>query len=104
MSLPKLVRDRIPEILTNKGIGHTTKVLENDQEYHKALVRKLAEEAIEYLKTPSTEELSDVLEAVEALRQFHPQLDAVRADKRAERGGFEKRLVLLTLDEEKSPN
>lgn len=101
---PKLVRDRIPEILTNKGVGHTTKVLTDDKEFKEALVRKVAEEAIEFLKKPSTEELGDVLEAVEALREFYPRLDAVRMEKRAERGGFEGRIVLLTLDEEKSPN
>lgn len=78
----KLVRDRIPELIRRNGGEAQTSRL-SDQEFATALARKLVEEAEEFATTPSSEELADVLE-----------LEAVRRAKAAERGGFDKRLLL----------
>jgi len=45
----KLVRDRIPEILTNRGIIFSTHIAD-DEEYRKALYAKLLEEANEFIE------------------------------------------------------
>lgn len=97
----KLVRDRIPEVLKEKGISCEIKVLD-DQEYHQALLEKLKEEVGEYLSATKTvhqtEELADVIEVVDALLRIHgstlENLETVLRQKRAERGGFSQRIFL----------
>lgn len=93
----KLVRDRVPELIRRNGGEAQTSRL-SDQEFATALARKLVEEAEEFATTPSSEELADVLEVVHALAGQTgisvDELEAVRRAKAAERGGFDKRLLL----------
>ena len=117
----KLVRDRIPEIIAAEGSTPVVRVLE-PVEYAAALRTKLAEEMHEYLAaaqaadrsgdgdtataatatasatTAATEELADLLELLHALAALHecsaPELEALREQKRAARGGFAQRLWL----------
>ena len=91
----KLVRDRIPELLDQKGVPYE-KHIADDTEYKQELVKKLMEEAQEFSDDPSVEELADVLEVVKALERLpdYAQLEAARVKKRTERGGFEDRIVL----------
>lgn len=91
----KLVRDRIPEILDAKGIPYDLRIAE-DAEYKTELIKKLVEEAAEFSEVSSVEELSDVLEVISALQTLpeYADVESVRALKREERGGFDKKIIL----------
>jgi predicted house-cleaning noncanonical NTP pyrophosphatase (MazG superfamily) len=91
----KLVRDKIPEILDKKGVSYE-KRLAGPEEYQAELIKKLVEEAQEFAEAGSKEELADVLEVIEALKLLpdYAGVEEVRLAKRAERGGFEGRIVL----------
>jgi predicted house-cleaning noncanonical NTP pyrophosphatase (MazG superfamily) len=93
----KLVRDRIPENI--KMAGHESKIrVLDDDEYGLYLRKKLQEEVDEFQDSKSLEELAYILEVVYALAAVQGKspedLEALRADKRGKRGGFEKRLLL----------
>jgi len=88
----KLVRDKIPEIMRSEGRNPEVEQISGER-LRIALKDKLVEEANELLYAEDiTEELADVLEVAEALmieyRLDPGRVDAVRADKRASRGGF----------------
>jgi predicted house-cleaning noncanonical NTP pyrophosphatase (MazG superfamily) len=92
----KLVRDRIPEIIKASGETPVTHVLD-DKAYLAELVRKLQEECDEFKTDLSLEELADVQEVVFALADAlasRAELERVRADKVATRGGFRDKLFL----------
>jgi len=93
----KLVRDRIPEIISASGGDPRISILD-EAAYRAALRAKLAEEVDEFLEGNQVEELADVLEVVYALGRLEgltpERLETLRADKLAERGGFERRLML----------
>src|ERR1043166_6570284 len=97
MKYNKLVRDRIPEIIENKGLVAVTHVAA-DEEYGRKLQEKLQEELDEILSNPSPEEIADLLEVIDALCKFYDyDLDAVeriRLDKARSRGTFEERIIL----------
>jgi predicted house-cleaning noncanonical NTP pyrophosphatase (MazG superfamily) len=96
----KLVRDRIPEIIEATGQRCTIDVLHGPA-YLQALLSKLIEEAQEAAAASRQEraaELADVLEVVEAIMRAE-DLDPVdvrqlQAEKREQRGGFQKGLWL----------
>ncbi|HEY0979436.1 MAG TPA: nucleoside triphosphate pyrophosphohydrolase [Candidatus Paceibacterota bacterium] len=81
----KLVRDRIPEILDAKGVSYEQRVA-SDTEYRTELIKKLVEEAHEFEEEGSIEELADVLEVIDALRQLpeYSEVAAAQSEKRAE--------------------
>lgn len=98
----KLVRDRIPELIEEAGGRPAVRTA--DQSEHRAFLKaKLYEEAGEYAASGDPEELADLLEVVRALARTHAldpaELDRIRAAKAVERGGFDKRLVLLSPDQ-----
>lgn len=97
MKYDKLVRDLIPDIITAKGQNVVARVAEHD-EYQRRLRDKLQEEVAEFLESGAPEELADIMEVVHALGNvagLNPAgLEKVRAAKAAERGGFEKRIIL----------
>jgi predicted house-cleaning noncanonical NTP pyrophosphatase (MazG superfamily) len=93
----KLVRDKIPEIIKKKDeipIAHVA----NKKEYWQALKRKLKEEVNEFLKSPTREELADILEIIYAICDFKKidkkELESLRKKKVKQRGGFEKKIIL----------
>ncbi|MEI7480271.1 MAG: nucleoside triphosphate pyrophosphohydrolase [bacterium] len=94
-SYNKLVRDHIPEILDKKGIPHEQRVA-NPEEYKNELIKKLQEELVEFLENPTVEELADIMEVIIAMRTLpeFADVEEVRRQKREDRGGFEKRLIL----------
>lgn len=93
----KLIRDNIPEIINSKGETSVTHVA-SDAEYWQHLLIKLAEEVVEYTEKPSLDEMADILEVIHAIIDFknidEAELERVRQDKKKERGGFSKRLIL----------
>ncbi len=93
----KLVRDRIPEIIEQGGGSCTTEIL-GQEAYLQMLHRKLREELEEYLHSGEAEELADLLEVMQATaaaRGFAwAEVEALREQKKAARGGFEKRILL----------
>ncbi len=99
----KLIRDRIPEILT--GAGYTYDIVTmNEQEYQQALREKLVEEALEAASADSQHlitELADLHEVIDALTTSNGITPGdVRAEqerRRAERGGFTQRFRLLKI-------
>ena len=99
----KLVRDRIPEIIENSGKTCSTSIL-SESEYIKMLDEKLNEELLEYQESKSMEELADLLEVVRAVAAARgssiEEVERIRLDKAAKRGGFEKRILLLEVQED----
>ena len=93
----KLVRDRIPEIIEADGNTCITEVLPDDR-YLQMLDAKLDEELAEYQESKSLEELADLLEVMRAVVKARgwtwEQLELVRQEKTAKRGGFEKKILL----------
>ena len=93
----KLVRDRIPEIIETDGKTCVCETL-SDEEYVRLLDKKLNEELAEYQESKSLEELADLLEVMQAVVRARgwtlDELEQVRADKAAERGGFTKKILL----------
>jgi len=100
----KLVRDRIPEIIEKDGRHSEIKIL-NETEYHQALLRKLVEEANEVATAEEDElvkELADLYEVIDTLLVAFDLDKATIVDvqkkRRVERGGFDKRIKLLSTD------
>lgn len=97
----KLIRDKIPEVITQKGGKYKTRVLLK-KEFEKELKKKLLEESKELLEAPKKElvnELSDVLEVIKSLASHYKidfkEIEKYRIKKRKERGGFLKGLFLI---------
>ncbi|RAW10123.1 phosphoribosyl-ATP pyrophosphohydrolase [Paenibacillus taichungensis] len=102
----KLVRDKIPHIITSSGKECRTRILD-PEEYKQELRTKLQEESNEYVSAANDqealEELADMLEVIRALAEVHganaAELDKLRAEKAEERGGFQERVYLIDVDE-----
>lgn len=98
----KLVRDNIPKIIEQSGKSCAIRVLDDD-EYLKALSAKLSEEVEEYLQSGSPEELADIIEVAQALAVANgctaERLESIRKAKAAERGAFEKKIMLQTVSD-----
>lgn len=93
----KLVRDRIPEIIEADRKICICETL-SDADYIDLLDQKLNEELAEYQESKSLEELADLLEVMQAVVKARgwtlEELEQLRADKAARRGGFEKKILL----------
>jgi predicted house-cleaning noncanonical NTP pyrophosphatase (MazG superfamily) len=93
----KLVRDGIPTVIEANGETPETHVA-TDDEYRRRLHEKLDEEVTEFHDDPSAEELADIREVIDALREVHDiDEDAVvraRHEKAEDRGRFEDGVVL----------
>ena len=98
----KLVRDRIPEIIEASGKTCKTEIL-NDEEYLRMIDTKLDEELAEYHKDQNIEELADLMEVIYAAAAAQgytlEELERVRAQKAANRGGFQKKILLVEVVE-----
>jgi len=97
MKYNKLVRDKIPEIIKNKGsvpISH----IASGNEYWQKLKEKLQEEVNEFLEDENNEELADILEVIYAICDFKKigkdELELLRKKKAKERGGFKNKIIL----------
>lgn len=98
----KIVRDKIPEIIKSEFKECTTKVVygKDKLEY---LYKKLFEESSELSESGSIEELADIQEVVNAIRKelgiSEEELEKVRISKVDKRGGFDKGIVLIEVNE-----
>ena len=101
----KLVRDRIPEIIEASGKRCVYSTL-SDEEYLAKLDEKLNEELAEYQESKSMEELADLLEVIRAVAVARgssiEEVEAIRQDKAAKRGGFEKKILLTEVEYDNS--
>ncbi len=97
MKYDKLVRDRIPEIIEAKGERCAYHVA-SDDEYRQKLYEKLGEEASELAIARDASEVSDVLEVIDAIVELEGfsrnEIECVKREKFAKRGGFSKRYIL----------
>ncbi|MDD2469323.1 MAG: nucleoside triphosphate pyrophosphohydrolase [Bacilli bacterium] len=101
----KLVRDKIPDIIMSNGEFPVTKIL-NDEEYTLMLNQKLEEEVKEYLESGSPEELADILEVIRSIGITKcltlDDILKIMEDKKAKRGGFDERILLVEVTNKKS--
>lgn len=97
MKYNKLVRDKIPEIIEEKGKKALTHVAD-ETEYWEKLKAKLLEEFEEFKKDENMEEFADILEVLDAIAAFKDfdayEVKRMKDKKAAERGRFEKRIIL----------
>ncbi len=97
MNYNKLVRDKIPDIVRQEGKIPLTHVAD-EKEYWEKLKEKLKEETDEFLENSNEEELSDILEVINVIREFKKidkeNLELVREKKSKERGGFKNKIIL----------
>lgn len=97
MRYNKLVRDKIPEIIKQKGGNAITHIANNDEFWQK-LLEKLNEEVAEFQKENNPEELADILEVIYTLaaaKNITPeQLENMRKNKEKDRGGFKDKIIL----------
>ena len=98
----KLVRDKIPQIIEENGGKAEMRIL-SDEEYRSFLEAKLDEEVGEYHRDKNAEELADILEVVYALAEAigcpKAELMDIYRRKHEVRGGFEKRIFLISKEE-----
>ena len=95
----KLVRDKIPSIINNQeNQSCEYRVIEDEEEYFKYLVKKVVEEINEFYQTPVSEEMADVIEVLEAIIRLknldENMVNTTRIKKFSEKGGFDKKYIL----------
>lgn len=103
----KLIRDKIPQIISMTGKSYKTRVLE-DQEYTKELQKKTKEELQEYLEADNDkdakEELADLLELIHSLAEVHSssieEIEIIREKKAEQRGGFKEKIFLIEVEDD----
>lgn len=103
----KLVRDLIPTVIEKTGSKFSARILTED-EYTIEIKKKLNEELREYNEAKTNEEaveeLADILELIHVAVKTHgssfEQLEEVRKAKAEKRGGFEKRIFLIEVEDD----
>jgi len=98
----KLVRDRIPEFIHDDGKKFWVRQIQDEELTHHAL-KKLKEEAQEFVDNPCAEEAADLLEVLEFLcKRFKIGASAIKAEqisKHATKGGFDMGFLLEWVEE-----
>jgi len=94
----KLVRDFIPEIITESGRTCIWRQVDGREEHMEGLRAKILEEADEFIENPCEEEAADMLEVLFAFTHlngidFEDVLEVAR-EKAEERGGFFNGIIL----------
>ena len=97
----KLVRDKIPGIISDSGKVPVTLMLPGHS-YLTALNNKLQEELEEYYEDFNIGELADIQEVIDSILEFHKvskeQFKEIQDIKRAERGSFKNRIFLQSVE------
>ena len=98
----KLVRDKIIDIIESDGKKASCEIMDRE-EHLSYLNQKLEEELQEYLESENIEELEDLVEVIYGILSLESieiqEFEAIRLNKREERGGFEKGIKLLEVEE-----
>ena len=98
----KLVRDKIPQIIQNKGGKCSIKILDNEN-YLKMLNIKLQEELKEYLESGDIEELADLEEVLRAILDLknvsYQDFENIRQTKTEKRGAFKDKIFLESVED-----
>ncbi len=101
MKYHKLVRDKIPEIIRQKG-GQPVWHVAAEAEYWPKLKEKLQEEVNEFMKGENIEEIADLLEVLEAIcecKNFdQEQVQKIKTRKAAERGAFKNKIIISRVE------
>lgn len=101
---PKLVRDKIPEIVNkNEGVEVKSRILTDDVEFARYLAKKIIEESTELNDAISNgnidEELADIFELIDniliLIGKTKEDIVNIQAEKRQRNGGFTKRILML---------
>ena len=102
MILPKLVRNKIPEIIEKSGKQFSIR-LAKESELNSFLIRKMVEEVSEFEEKPSIEEAADIYEVFLAmLENWHIDIDDVQKEafiKKNARGSFSDGIILERVGE-----
>lgn len=97
MKYNKLVRDKIPQIIRQKG-GKPIIHIATKKEYWQKLREKLKEEVSEFIEKGSTKEIADILEVIDAICSFggvgKKKLLQLKRKRARERGRFKRRIIL----------
>ena len=101
MSLPKLVRDKIPEIIKEDGKNCKFRKAKST-EIKKLALEKMIEEVEEFLEKPSLEEAADVYEVfLFMLNNWKLDFQSVVNHayyKREKNGSFSKHVILESIE------
>ncbi|MBR3512747.1 MAG: nucleoside triphosphate pyrophosphohydrolase [Clostridia bacterium] len=94
----KLIRDKIPEIISKDNNKKAIIRVLNDVDYKKELDKKLQEEMKEYLEDDNVEELADLVEVIYAILDNKnislEEFEKIRKKKVGKRGAFKEKLFL----------
>ncbi len=101
----KLVRDKIPSIIEKDNKTCKCRILD-DKEYLESLNTKLKEELDEYLSDESIMELCDIEEIILAIINAkgltYDEFEKMRKEKAYQRGAFDKKIFLISVDNKES--
>ena len=106
----KLVRDKVCEVMADRGIAKSSKCrYAKGKEYQTYLFAKLMEECAEVIgantKEQTTEELADLLEVVDAIREEFKisvmDVKELKTQKKCEKGGFYEGCILEGINYER---
>lgn len=100
----KLVRDRIPEIITKDGNSADIIIL-SEESFKQAIKDKLIEEATEVANAQNRDdilsELADLQEVMDSIKQIYNinalEVNTIQAVKALQRGKFDKKIFLKTV-------
>jgi len=97
MKSGKLVRDKVPEIISNEGKSPVTHTA-TEKEYWEKLKDKLKEEVNEFAASEEEEELADILEIIHSICDYRKinkkQLELIRVKKARQKGKFKSKIIL----------
>jgi predicted house-cleaning noncanonical NTP pyrophosphatase (MazG superfamily) len=97
MKYNKLVRDKIPNIIKEDGKNPIIHIA-NEEEYWEKIKEKLNEEVDEFLKESNEEEISDILEVIDAICKFKEfdenEINKIKKQKAEKRGRFDNKIIL----------
>jgi predicted house-cleaning noncanonical NTP pyrophosphatase (MazG superfamily) len=95
--MEKLVRDKMPQIIREKGDKINTRVA-TKKEFWEKLKEKLKEEVSDYVRTENEEELADIYEVLNEIYKIKglnkKKLAKIREDKIKIKGKYKKRIIL----------